>query len=144
MTLEPLYTAVVEVTGGRHGSALIADHPTILEMTAPLAMGGSGNGFNSEQLFAAAFGACFGAALDLEARQQGIALAEITVAPHVSIGHGDDGYFALSIAVHVHLPELDSPIAERLIALAHNACPYSRMIQGNMEIEFVLQQCQRD
>jgi Ohr subfamily peroxiredoxin len=103
-------------------------------------MGGSAKGFNPEQLFAVAYGACFGSALDLEARQQGIALAEVTVSPHVSIGHSDDGHFMLSIALHVRLPDVDALTAERLMEAAHLACPYSRMTRGTVEVQLVLEQ----
>ncbi len=102
-------------------------------------MGGPGIGFNPEQLFAVAYGACFGAAVDLEARQLGIALSEITVTPHVSIRHGDDGYFVLSIALHVRLPGLDSHTAKRLVQAAHVGCPYSRMTRGNVDVELVVE-----
>jgi lipoyl-dependent peroxiredoxin len=136
--LERLYTAVARVTGGRNGRATIADRPGHLDMAEPSAMEGSGDGFNPEQLFAVAYGACFGSALDLEARQQGIVLGEITVSPHVSIGHGDDGYFMLSIALHVRLPDVDSRTAERLMAATHATCPYSRMTRGAVEVQLVL------
>ena len=138
--MQRLYTAVARVTGGRNGRATIEDRPGDLDIASPLGMGGSGQGFNPEQLFALAYGACFGSALDLEARQQGIALAEVTVSPHVSIGHGDDGHFMLSIALHVRLPELDTLTAERLMEAAHLGCPYSRMTRGTVEVQLVLEQ----
>jgi lipoyl-dependent peroxiredoxin len=101
-------------------------------------MGGSGEGYNPEQLFAVAFGACFSAALDLEARQQGIALKEASVVPHVSIGHGDDGHFLLAIVLYVRLPGLARPLAERLIHAAQISCPYARLARGNAEVQWIL------
>jgi osmotically inducible protein OsmC len=137
--LERLYTAVARVTGGRNGRATIEDRQGHLDIAYPVGMGGTGNGFNPEQLFAVAYGTCFGSALDLEARQQGIVLREVTVTPHVSIGHGDDGYFMLSIALHVRLPDVDAQTAERLMEAAHLACPYSRMTRGTVEVQLVLE-----
>ena len=137
--MERLYTAVARVTGGRTGRATIADRPDDLEIAYPVGMGGSGNGFNPEQLFAVAYGACFGSALDLEARQWGIVLADVTVSPHVSIGHGDDGYFMLSIALHVRIPDVNARMAEQLMEAAHLACPYSRMTRGTVEVQLVLE-----
>jgi lipoyl-dependent peroxiredoxin len=136
--LERLYTAVARVTNGRNGRATIADRPGHLDMVDPPSMEGSGDGFNPEQLFAVAYGASFGSSLDLEARQQGIALGKITISPHVSIGHGDDGHFMLSITLHVRLPDVDTRTAERLMAAAHTACPYSRMTRGTVEVQLVL------
>jgi osmotically inducible protein OsmC len=137
--LERLYTAVARVTGGRNGRATIEDRPGHLDIAYPVGMGGSGSGFNPEQLFAVAYGACFGSALDLEARQRGMVLADVTVSPHVSIGHGDDGHFMLSIALHVRLPDVDARTAEQLMEAAHLACPYSRMTRGTVEVQLVLE-----
>jgi Ohr subfamily peroxiredoxin len=139
-----MYTAVAEVTGGRDGHARIIDRPGIMEVSSPPAMGGSGTGFNPEQLFAVAFGGCFGAALDLEARQAGIALAEVTVTSYVSIGHGDGGHFALSIVLNVRLPGLDHLTAKRLVRDANLACPYSRMTRGHVEVELILEEPQAE
>jgi Ohr subfamily peroxiredoxin len=136
--LKPLYTAVAEVTGGRDGRARLADRPDAIELSSPAAMGGTGTGFNPEQLFAVAFGACFSAALDLEARQRGIILKSCTVVPHVSIGHGDDGHFNLAIELHVRLPGLSRPVGERLMHAADAACPYAKLARGSAQVSLVL------
>jgi Ohr subfamily peroxiredoxin len=136
--LDSLYTAVAEVRGGRDGEARLLDRPGTLEMSSPQALGGAGTGFNPEQLFAVAFGACFASALDLEARQSGIMLPQLAVTSSVSLAHDDDGYFKLSILLKVHLPGIDRALANRLLAAAHHACPYSRMTRGHVDVELVL------
>ena len=142
--MDALYTAVAEVTGGRDGRAGIVDCLVTLDLASPPVLGGTGEGVNPEQLFAAAYGASFGATLDLEARQLRLELDEIMVTAFVSIGHGDDGSFSLAIDLHVRLPGLDSAIAERLMREAHKACPYSRMTRGNVEVRLILQGIMRD
>ncbi len=136
--MEVLYTAAAEVTGGRDGRAGILGSLVSLDLASPPVLGGTGEGVNPEQLFAAAYGASFGAALDLEARQLRLVLDEITVTALVSIGHGDGGHFALAIELHVRLPAIDPAIAERLMREAHKACPYSRMARRNVEVRLVL------
>jgi len=138
--LEPFYTAVAEVKGGRTGRARIAGRDEEIRVDAPVTMGGSGEGYNPEQLFAVAYSACFGAAIDLEARQRGIALTEISVESRVSIGHGDSGHFALAVELHVRLPEVLKEVGEQLINAAHVACPYSQLARGDVNVSLVLEQ----
>ena len=138
--MEPFYTAVAEVRGGRAGVARIAGRDEELRVDPPVSMGGAGKGFNPEQLFAVAYGACFGAAIDLEARQRGIALTQVGVEAHVSIGHGDSGHFALSVELHVRLPEIDAELGEQIMKAAHVACPYSQLARGDADVALILEE----
>jgi osmotically inducible protein OsmC len=136
--LEALYIAAVEVKGGRQGQARTLDGSVAFELALPTELGGVGGGTNPEQLLAAACAAAFGSALDLEARQLRLELTEISVTATVSLGHGDDGNYAVAIELRVCLPEVGAPIAERLLRAAEGACPYCRMIRGNIELRIVL------
>jgi lipoyl-dependent peroxiredoxin len=135
--LESLYTAVVEVSGGRQGQARTPDGATF-KLAFPAKLGGPGDGTNPEQLLAAAYGASFASILDLEARQRQLELTEIFVRSFVSLGHGDDGCYALAVELRVRLPEVDAPSAERLLQAAEAGCPYCRMARGNIEITVAL------
>jgi len=138
--VEFIHTACIEVEGGRIGAARTPDGAMTLEFALSLSPGpvGTVRGTCPEQLFAAAYGASFGSTLDLEARQLGIILAGCTVAASVSLGHGDEGCFALSVELRIHLPGLDAVTARRLVRSAHAECPYSRMGRGNIEIRLLL------
>ena len=53
-----LYTAEATSTGdGRSGHVVSSDHRLDLDLAPPAEMGGSGNGTNPEQLFAAGYSA---------------------------------------------------------------------------------------
>ncbi|MGH3236433.1 MAG: osmotically inducible protein C, partial [Streptosporangiaceae bacterium] len=55
-----LYTAQATSTGdGRSGRVVSSDHRLDLGLAPPAEMGGGGDGTNPEQLFAAAYSACF-------------------------------------------------------------------------------------
>jgi lipoyl-dependent peroxiredoxin len=135
--LESLYTAVVEVSGGRQGEARTKTGAAF-KMAFPAELGGRGDGTNPEQLLAVAYGASFASALDLEARQRQLELAAISVTSSVSLGHGDDGCYALAVELLVRLPEVDMPTAERLLQAAEAGCPYCRMARGNIELRIAL------
>ena len=68
-----LYTAEATSTGdGRSGHVVSSDHRLDLDLAPPTEMGGSGNGANPEQLFAAGYAACFHSALRLVSRRAGV------------------------------------------------------------------------
>jgi osmotically inducible protein OsmC len=133
-----LYTAEVTAVGGRNGSARSSDGALDLQLAAPPTLGGKGHrpGANPEQLFAAGYAACFAGAMQYIAAQQKLDPGEITIDSRVSIGPDDaTGAFTLAVAMHVTAPGIDQSAAERLVAQAHQACPYSRATRGNIEVQ---------
>jgi lipoyl-dependent peroxiredoxin len=134
----PIYTAVATAKGGRGGHAETEDGQIKVDLALPKELGGNGKGTNPEQLFACGYGACFGGALDLVARQQKTPLKEIWVTPHVTIGKDDTGGFGIAVALHVRLPEVDRATAETLVAAAHQVCPYSKATRGNIEVTLIV------
>jgi osmotically inducible protein OsmC len=62
--MDVLYTGEALSTGaGRQGHVRSSDGRIDLELAPPPALGGSGDGSNPEQLFAAGYAACFHSAL---------------------------------------------------------------------------------
>jgi len=131
-----LYTAHTHTTGGRDGRGRSADG----ELDLPLSPPGSGRpGTNPEQLFAIGWSACFIGALRRAGQKYDIRLPEgVAVDAEVSLGNTADGGFALAAQLTVHLPGLASQDKERLVAEAHQICPYSKATRGNIEVGFVM------
>jgi organic hydroperoxide reductase OsmC/OhrA len=50
------------------------------------------------------------------------------------IGVLDTGGFGLTAHLEVSLPALDKETAERMVAQAHQVCPYSNATRGNMQV----------
>lgn len=136
--MDALYTAAAEVEGGRQGQVTGVGGTPPLALAFPPELGGCGTGTNPEQLLAAAFGASFGSALDLEARQIGCILEPLRVTALVSLGHGDDGCYAIAVELRCHLPSLPPEVADRLLRAAAASCPCCRMVRGNVELSVVL------
>jgi Ohr subfamily peroxiredoxin len=133
-----LYTAHATSTGGRVGTTESSDGVLKMSLTTPKELGGGGgNGTNPEQLFAAGYSACFIGAMKAVAARQKISLpADVSITADVSIGPmtGKEGAFGIAVAMAVHVPGLDKAAAEKLVAVAHEVCPYSNATRGNIDV----------
>ncbi|MFD4367191.1 organic hydroperoxide resistance protein [Rhodococcus sp. NPDC058521] len=130
-----LYTAEALATGeGRNGHTRTTDGRVDLDLAIPTEMGGSGNGANPEQLFAAGYAACFHSALQLVGRQDKADISDSSVGARVGIGSIDGGGFGLTVTLEVSLPHLPHDEALALTEKAHQVCPYSNATRGNIEV----------
>jgi lipoyl-dependent peroxiredoxin len=70
--INPLFTATATTIGGRNGHTESNDGLVKADLSVPKAMGGPGKPGTAtpEHLFAAAYAACFGGALDFVAKQR--------------------------------------------------------------------------
>jgi len=134
-----LYTASATAQGGREGHVRSSDGVLDLDVSMPKAMGGSGRvATNPEQLFAAGYAACFENALIFIARQKKLALKDTAVTAEVGIGPREGGGFGLAVALKASLPGLDRAVAQQLLEEAHQVCPYSNAVRGNVEVSLAL------
>ena len=131
-----LYTARATAHGGRDGKVATNDGKLDVVVVPPAEMGGTGNGTNPEQLFAAGYAACFHSALKVVARKTRQDVDGSTVTAEVGIGpiNGGAGY-GLEVVLEVSLPGLDRAVAEELVAKAHEVCPYSNATRGNIKVD---------
>jgi Ohr subfamily peroxiredoxin len=129
---KPIYTAEATVTGGRaHGHGVSSDHELDVQLRPP----GDGGGTNPEQLFAVGYAACFEGALGVVARRERIEPGDVSIDSHVSLWPTPERGFKLGVELHVTLPDVDSAEeAARLVAAAHEVCPYSNATRGNVEV----------
>ena len=135
--MKVMYTAEVTTVGARHGHATSSDGLIDLDLARPVEMGGTGKATNPEQLFGAAYSACFGGAVEYNAQQKKIKTGDITVKSRVSVGRFDAGEgegFGIKVDLDVTLPEMEQSAAEELVAWAHRTCPYSNATRGNVEV----------
>ncbi|WP_327175608.1 organic hydroperoxide resistance protein [Streptomyces sp. NBC_01335] len=132
------YTAVATAENGRDGRVYSDDGNLDVVVNPPKAMGGSGNGTNPEQLFAAGYSACFQSALGVVARQKKISIAGSTVTASVGIGQADTGGFGLEVALTVSIPDVDTETARELVEQAHQVCPYSNATRGNIKVDLIV------
>ncbi|MYN39404.1 Ohr family peroxiredoxin [Duganella sp. FT109W] len=135
MTKQVLYTGKTRTTGGRDGVARSDDGRLDIQLSRP---GSSGQGTNPEQLFAAGWSACFIGAMGLVAGKLGVKLpADLAVDTEVDLNKDDSGFF-LAARLNVSLPGLDQATARAVVDGAHQACPYSKLSRGNIDVEINL------
>jgi Ohr subfamily peroxiredoxin len=133
-----LYTATATAHGGRDGHTESDDGRLSVTVMPPPELGGpaEGTGTNPEQLFAAGYASCFHSALKIVAQRMKVDAEGSTVTARVGLGPGDGipGY-ALTVELQVALPRIaDREQAEQLVERAHQVCPYSNAIRGNVEV----------
>ena len=135
MTTTPekiLYTAVATTVGGRRGGhASSGDGLLEVDLTAPKELGGPGTGTNPEQLFAAGYSACFNSAFLGVAKQAGVKADDAHVTAEVGFGPAGQGY-ALTVDLKVAVAGLDLAQVQELADQAHQVCPYSNAVRGNV------------
>ena len=133
--MDTLYTAEALSTGaGRDGRVVTSDGTLDLTLAPPKELGGSGDGTNPEQLFAAGYAACFHSALQGVARQRKIVIQDSSVAGRVRIGANGEGGFQLAVELEVVLPGIGPDQAQELADAAHQVCPYSNATRGNIDV----------
>ncbi len=85
--MEPIYTAIAHASGGGRDVHVRSEDDRIdVDTRPPKEMGGSGEGTNPEQLFAAGYSACFLGATHLVGKNAGVDTKDAGVSASVSIG----------------------------------------------------------
>ncbi|MCW2761193.1 MAG: Organic hydroperoxide resistance protein [Marmoricola sp.] len=133
--MTPLYTTSAVATGdGRNGHVQTIDGILAAPVRTPKELGGEGGATNPEQLFAAGYAACFHSALKLVGGKAKLDTTDSEVVADVSLGMLEAGGFGLTASIEVSLPALDTETAEKVVAQAHQVCPYSNATRGNMQV----------
>ena len=56
----------------------------------------------------------------------------------VGIGPTDIGGYQLEVELHAQLPDLDHDTAREIVEAAHQVCPYSNAVRGNVDVVAVV------
>jgi osmotically inducible protein OsmC len=132
-----IYTAEAVVTGGRaEGHGRTSDGELEVDLRTPKEMGGTGDGTNPEELFAVGYAACFESALGVVGRRERAEVGDVSITSRVSLLPNEKKGFDLAVALDVTLPQVsDSDEAKRIVAAAHQVCPYSNATRGNIDVK---------
>ena len=127
-----VYTAEATVTGGREqGHGRSTDGELDVQLRPP----GEGGGTNPEQLFAVGYAACFEGALNVAARREHKEVGDASIDSKVSLITTEDRGYTVAVELDVTLPQVeDAEEAKKIVAAAHEICPYSNATRGNVEV----------
>lgn len=137
MPVDAIYhTTATASGGGRSGHARSDDGSIDLDLVVPKEMGGpGGTGANPEKLFAAGYAACFlGAMRAVSAKEKVAVPDDATVTAQVGFGPRSEGGYGVTADLTIAMPGVDRAEAERLVAAAHQVCPYSNATRGNLDV----------
>lgn len=127
MTAKVLFTGKTHNTNGHDGAARSADGFLDIKVAQPHPA--------AEDMFGAAWSACYMGAVELAASQRKIKLPpEISVDAEIDLNLEGSSFF-LSARLNVGLPGLERDVAQELVDAAHGICPYSKAMHGKIPIE---------
>jgi lipoyl-dependent peroxiredoxin len=131
MTSKVVFSGTTHNVGGANGSARSSDGQLDLKLAQPHPA--------AENLFGAAWSACFLGAVELAAGQRKVALpVQPTVDTTIELHHAGGADFFLSARLKVAIPGVDRETAQALVEAAHGICPYSKATRGNIDVEVTL------
>ncbi len=122
-------------TGARMTGSWTSSSGRRKRWAAPKEMGGEGGGTNPEQLFAVGYAACFEGALGVVGRRERVEVGDASIDSSVGLVAADDRTFTVAARLDVTLPQITDPQeAMRIVAAAHQVCPYSNATRGNIDV----------
>ena len=128
-----LATEQAAAIAGREGRATSNDGKIDLKISPP---GSNGEGTNPEQLFAAGYAACFGQAIKAHARSEKVNIdsENLKVDGTINLHKDDEKGIYIDVTLDVTVPGASQEQAETLVKKAHETCPYSKAIRGNVDV----------
>lgn len=125
-----LFSGTTHVKGGADGYARSTNGVLDIALPQPHPA--------AENLFAAAWSTCFIGALELAASQKKVTLpASPEADTTIELLNRADG-FVLRARLDISVPGVDRDAARELVDLAHKICPYSKAVEGNIDIDLNL------
>lgn len=128
-----LFTAQATTTGGRKGHVKSDDGIIDLNLVMPTDKSDE-KGTNPEQLFAAAYSACYDGALNLVASKRKKEVETEITAEVSLLKDPEDNGFKIAVTLNVNINGVSQADAENLADEAHQVCPYSKATRDNISV----------
>ncbi|MBD3949848.1 Ohr family peroxiredoxin [Tuanshanicoccus lijuaniae] len=132
--MKKIHTTKMINTGGRVGEVHSPDKTMNFQVVQPGQKVAGAT--NPEQLFAAGYSACFNGALGAVMKERNIdgeAVISATVSLY-AVSERSLPDVKLGVAIEGAIEGVDLETAQALLEEAHQVCPYSRAVDGNIEV----------
>ncbi len=130
-----LYKTVAINEGGASGEVRVKNTNIALELS-PLneSLVTNPDATNPEQLFAMGYAASYTRTLQEIAVGKEINIEDFSVAAEVKVIEDEEAFIDWEVNLDVYIPNVTLEVGENLLNETYEACPYSAMIEGNMEV----------
>lgn len=128
-----IFTSQATAKNGRDGHVQSDDGLIDFNLVNP-STNKTDTGTNPEQLFAAAYAACFDGALNLVASKAKENIDSETTAQVDFCKDTEDNGFKIAVTLSVAIDGVDNDVANDLVEKAHQVCPYSKATRGNIDV----------
>lgn len=128
------FTSSATTKGGRDGHVKSDDGIIDLDLVMPTKKSDK-KGTNPEQLFAAAYSACFDGALNVVASKNKKDIDSQITADVSFMKDPDNTGNKIGVTLNVEVGGVSQEDAEDLVKQAHQLCPYSKATRGNVDVE---------
>lgn len=135
--MDLIYKTRVFSQGGRNGRVQSEDGLLKLDLAQPAEMGGKKPGVNPEQLFAAAYAACFENSLRHIIRADRLPVKGCMVEAEVSLYKNFEEAYRFSLSFAAILHGIDQGTADSLVERALKVCPYTDATKNNVSVKAV-------
>lgn len=130
--MSKIYSTTATNVGARTGSATLSDSDKTFNLVQP---GSKQDGVNPEQLFAVGYSACFHGALGLVKKAFGKEFdSEVQVTVELN-KEGDDNFYLTGNIHVVATGDVSAEDLQKIVAKTHEVCPYSKAVQGNVDMK---------
>ena len=86
-----------------------------------------------------AYAACFESALGVVGRRERAEVGDVSIDSRVSLLPTEERGFKIAVELDVTLPQVQDPEqAARIVAAAHQVCPYSNATRGNIDVKLTV------
>lgn len=133
--MDLVYKTIMLTQGGRTGQVQSEEGNFKLKLAVPKDMGGTGEGPNPEQLFAAAFAACFEHSIRHIAKNDKLPLRGCYIEAALSMYVNFEGVYRMALSLTAFMAgPLEQSTADSLMERAKGICPYVDATKGNMSL----------
>ncbi len=127
------------IKGGRNGKLQNTDKSIDLSLVPPKEMGGKGEGADPESLFVSGYISCLSSSMEYLLANDAITYESLTMEGRVDLMGDPTGGFKFALDVRVTVEGLDEATARDYLQKAKNFCPYSKAIEGNVDVQLTLE-----
>lgn len=128
--MKTIHIAEMIAQGGRDGRVEAADGDFAVQLSTDEKSGA----VTPEHLFAGAYGSCFLGALKNAAETAHLPTEGFTLTARAHLEEDSRGGYGLNIELRAAMPGISAADARHIMNLAHQTCPYSKAVRGNVNV----------